>query len=947
VTRPPRRGPVLRLAAACIAAALAVVTTGLRVATAASPAAGRPPNVILILADDLGAKELGCYGHPRHRTPHLDRLASEGTRFETFFSHPLCTPTRMALMTGQYGFHNGFLGMANPAFTPAKGSPQAAIGSHFTHADLLASRGYATALVGKWQLAGALPTLVRDAGFDEYMMWAYDHNLPPGVTHPAHEKGGNACRYWHPSIIENGRYRPTTPDDYGPDLFNDFCIDFARRHADRPFFVYYTSVLTHSPHLETPDPEHPGGRRPATFRSNLEYLDHLMGRLLAALDKQGLADDTVVIFIGDNGTGGDGKGTVTERGARTPCIIRGPGVRRGAVSRAVADITDIMPTLAELSGARLPADRPFDGASLVPVLRGDQERHRDWIYSHLDDGRVLRDARWLLELPGGGRKERFFDCGASRDGSGYRDVTDSADPEVRAAWDRFAEILAGLPEPKPREGAASRQNDRRERRKRRQNAATAVAPAAAVAAAPVDLTFRRASGLPRRQDPPAAAPLSVSHTDERGRWDMARTAVVVCDVWDLHHCRNAVRRLEEFAPRIDALLNAARSRGATIIHAPSDCMPAYADHPARRRAEAVPIPADLPPNAALWCSRLPREADALYPVDQSDGGEDDDPAEHAAWMESLRSRGRSPGPPWRTQSPLVTIDADRDFITDRGDEALAILRQQGIRHVLMTGVHTNMCVLGRPFGIRRLLAAGLDVALVRDLTDSMYNPRAWPFVDHFTGHDLVVAYVEQHLCPTVTSDAILGGEPFRPSSDGRPRDARLAWPATAADPRRFETHWSRIDMPLTDWRAATGGLHEDRVGPAWYRCAIVVPRASAGGLVLELPGGPPAAAPPESLGGWWNGTSLELESTPGGVWRGSVPAAAVVADEANMLVLRVEHSAAFPGWREPMRLRSIAAHVELRGGWQLRLGDDPAWAGISLPAKFGASADVVFELHSP
>jgi nicotinamidase-related amidase len=465
--------------------------------------------------------------------------------------------------------------------------------------------------------------------------------------------------------------------------------------------------------------------------------------------------------------------------------------------------------------------------------------------------------------------------------------------------------------------------------------ATSAADGSAPAA--VEFVFRRAAGLPRRQDAAATGPLAVTFSTERGRWDMAHTAVVVCDTWDLHHCLNAVRRLEEFAPRIDELVAAARGRGATIIHAPSDCMPAYADHPARLRAQAVPLPSDLPADSRLWCSRLPQEADAVYPIDQSDGGEDDDPAEHAAWAESLRARGRNPGMPWKTQSSLVAIDAERDFITDHGDEAVAILRQRGVRHVLMTGVHTNMCVLGRPFGIRRLLAAGFDVALVRDLTDSMYNPRAWPFVDHFTGHDLVVAYVEQHLCPTVTSDAILGGGPVRSSFDRRPRDAALVWPAPPADPRRFEAHWCRVELPFADWRAATGGVHAERNGPAWYRCAVVVPGPHAAGLELEVSGGPRPQ-------GWLNGRPLAFASAGGGLWKGTVPADAVTPDEANLLVVRLEHSAAFPVWAEAARLRSGGAAVELRGVWQLRLGDDPAWTNIPLPAKFGAAADTVFEI---
>ncbi|MBM3891473.1 MAG: hypothetical protein FJ388_20365, partial [Verrucomicrobia bacterium] len=163
--------------------------------------------------------------------------------------------------------------------------------------------------------------------------------------------------------------------------------------------------------------------------------------------------NTLVIFIGDNGTGGSGKGTVTELGVRVPGIIRGPGVKRGVVSRAVADLTDIMATLADFSGAELPKDHPFDGHSLGPVLRGEKEKHRDWIYSHLDDGRVLRDSRWLLEIAKAGKGEKFFDCGESRDGTGYKDVTSSTDSEVKAARARFAEILAKMPDPKPREGA--------------------------------------------------------------------------------------------------------------------------------------------------------------------------------------------------------------------------------------------------------------------------------------------------------------------------------------------------------------------------------------------------------------------------------------------------------------------------------------------------------------
>ena len=394
-------------------------------------------------------------------------MATEGVRFETFYATPLCTPTRVALMTGQYGFRNGFLGMQDPAFKPAPDSPQASIGNQFTHADLLKSRGYATALAGKWQLPANCRRSSTTRASTNTCMWAYAYNLPPGITHPAYPRGDNDTRYWKPCLLQNGKYRPTTPEDFGPDLFNEFVIDFARRHKHQPFFVYYTSVLTHGPRVETPDPTKPGAFWPAGLKSNLEYLDHLMGKLLAALKAEGLDENTLVIFIGDNGTAGEGKNTVTELGARVPCIIRGPGVKRGVVSRAVADLTDIMATLADFSGATLPKDKVFDGHSLGPVLRGEKAQHRDWIYSHLDDGRILRDSRWLLEIEKAGKGERFYDCGESRDGTGYKDVTHSTDPEVKAARARFAGILASMPEPKPRAGAErpAGKTQRKEKRK--------------------------------------------------------------------------------------------------------------------------------------------------------------------------------------------------------------------------------------------------------------------------------------------------------------------------------------------------------------------------------------------------------------------------------------------------------------------------------------------------
>ena len=251
-------------------------------------------------------------------------------------------------------------------------------------------------------------------------------------------------------------------------------------------------------------------------------------------------------------------------------------------------------------------------------------------------------------------------------------------------------------------------------------------------------------------------------------WKPDETAIIVCDVWDYHHCRNAVRRLEEFAPRLDAVLKKAREAGATIIHSPSDCMPAYADHPARKRAMEAPLAGYVPYGMADWCSKLPSEEGRLYPIDQSDGGEDDDPTEHAAWRKTLTELGRDPNLPWKRQSDLITIDSAKDFLSDRGGEIWNVLESRGIRNVILTGVHVNMCVLGRPFGLRQMARAGKNVVLMRDMTDAMYNPARWPYVSHFTGNDRVIEHIERFVCPTVTSDQILGGEPFRFSKDTRP-----------------------------------------------------------------------------------------------------------------------------------------------------------------------------------
>ncbi len=274
-------------------------------------------------------------------------------------------------------------------------------------------------------------------------------------------------------------------------------------------------------------------------------------------------------------------------------------------------------------------------------------------------------------------------------------------------------------------------------------------------------------GLPGNQDVAGAA--LVLHARSRARnespgpraeqhllrWSPSATAIVVCDMWDQHWCRGAKSRVAEMAPRMNAVLMGARASGVTIVHAPSETMAFYQGSPQRRRTLEVDR---VEPVTGLekWRGR-DETAEPPLPIDDSDGGCDCEPR-----CES--------GAPWTRQTPLLTI-AEEDFVSDRGEEVLNVFIARGIHHVIVMGVHVNMCVLGCPFAIRQLLAAGIDVSLMRDLTDSMYCSRKPPFVSHFRGTDLVVEHIERHLCPTVTSGDLLDGKEFRFAQDRRPRIA--------------------------------------------------------------------------------------------------------------------------------------------------------------------------------
>jgi nicotinamidase-related amidase len=199
------------------------------------------------------------------------------------------------------------------------------------------------------------------------------------------------------------------------------------------------------------------------------------------------------------------------------------------------------------------------------------------------------------------------------------------------------------------------------------------------------------------------------------------------------------------APRVDAVAKALRSKGALIIHCPSDTMKFYEGTPQRKLAQSAPA---VEPKVPLqrWCN-LDKAKEAALPIDDTDGG-----------CDCAMTWKKGDPYPWTRQHPAIEI-AEGDAVTESA-EAYYLIRQRNIEHVLICGVHLNMCVLGRPFGIRQLSSQGLDVMLLRDLTDTMYNPAKSPFVSHFAGTELMIQHVEKHWCPTITSAAILGGVPF-------------------------------------------------------------------------------------------------------------------------------------------------------------------------------------------
>lgn len=335
------------------------------------PSGGTSPNIVLILADDVGIEAFGSYGGQSYQTPNLDQLANNGLRFSHMYSTALCTPTRNELMTGKVGSRNyiGF-GLIKPGQT--------------TFGHMMQNSGYQTGIFGKWQLDKDGKGMGScEAGFDTCVTW--------------HE-GSKGSRYRDPKLSINGQRARVFNGKYGPDLLVQHIEDFMTANRNRKFFVYYPMVLPHAPFQPTPlDKEYGNSTAENTkyFASYMKYIDKLVGRIESKVNALGLKRETLILFLSDNGTHRTitsvqngrrvkgGKGHPTARGTHVPLIASWPGtISGGRVSNELVGLTDFLPTLVDLGGGSLPSRFVTDGVSFASILEGKPGPRRDHIFTY-------------------------------------------------------------------------------------------------------------------------------------------------------------------------------------------------------------------------------------------------------------------------------------------------------------------------------------------------------------------------------------------------------------------------------------------------------------------------------------------------------------------------------------------------------------------------------------
>jgi arylsulfatase A len=426
-------------------------------------AAAQPkPNIVFILADDLGFAEIGANGSDHLKTPNIDSLAKTGLRFNHFYTAPLCGPSRALILTGRYAFRTGAV-TQDACGTIIREGEKAEIMAP----SVLKKAGYASAMIGKW--GQILPS--GDAaqwGFDHVMSFKasgiYWNKAAAGNRINAYklagDKDGEGGVRANPGPYNiNGRQRTMADTDYMPDLMHADAIEFLNQNKDKPFFLYYSLSFVHSQILPTPDSTPPDLSTDADTRyrqiyaDNITYMDKLVGNLLAELDRLKLRDNTVIMFMGDNGTakanadratiGGrriiGQKGGMEEGGGLVPFVVSWPGVTpAGKLNENFADASDLLPTFAELAGAPLPENRIIDGKSLVPQIKGETKSARTWAFTQLGAHWHVREAGWKLNEEG-----QLFDMRNAP----FEEIpvaADALDEASVAARKRLSAVLAEL-----------------------------------------------------------------------------------------------------------------------------------------------------------------------------------------------------------------------------------------------------------------------------------------------------------------------------------------------------------------------------------------------------------------------------------------------------------------------------------------------------------------------
>lgn len=401
------------------------------------------PNVVLIMADDVGLEAFGSYGGESYATPRLDALAASGMQFEQVYSQTLCTPSRVKLMTGRSNLRN---------YTQFSILPR---GEH-TIGHLAQEAGYVTGAFGKWQLLGAehypdevrgTGTHPREAGFDEWCLWQVELL---------------GSRYADPTYEHNGRVVRGLTAAYGPDVSCAALIDFAARHRDRPFLAYYPMALVHSPFQKTPLSPLKKQTKQERFSDMVAYMDHIVGRIEDGLTELGLRENTLILFTSDNGTergivsrfrGQEivgAKTRSTRAGIHVPLIASWPGVvKAGTHNEDLIGFADFYATLAELTAATPPSDRVYDGLSFLPALRGEQGSTREvlTIYSNPRPPgsdrnprvRMAFDKRFKLYDDG-----RLFDCLVDPDEQAPLALTELK-ADASRAYPRLQSALDAMP----------------------------------------------------------------------------------------------------------------------------------------------------------------------------------------------------------------------------------------------------------------------------------------------------------------------------------------------------------------------------------------------------------------------------------------------------------------------------------------------------------------------